>query len=332
MQFGVLLGIGIIAGGALAYMAGTGIKAGAVAKSDGVGFVEELDRLAPGERDVLAKALPGPVIVPEFLATPDTLAVQSRLAAPAKAKIAIIIDDIGLNRRAFDRLVLLPEPLTLSILPWSPDAQTYADLARRAGHEVMLHLPMAPAGMDRPDSAGPDTLRLGDTPADLAEKLARNLDAFDGYVGVNNHMGSGLTTDAMRMGIVLTRLRERGVFFLDSVTTSQTAVPVAARRNGLDYLHRDVFLDSDYEEVTEESVAVQLAEVERIALATGEAVAIGHPYGSTIAALTRWIEAVEADGRFELVAISTLTEPTGTEPTLTAEDSGRPPAMLVQLR
>lgn len=307
VQYGALLAAGIIAGGVAAYVAGAGVDAGAASKDTRPGFVEEQDQARP-ETMLRAAAFVAPVGAPDLPTEADTLAVERRLPPAKRPRIAIIIDDIGLNRRSFDQLVLLPEPLTLSILPYAPEAQIYADLARRAGHDVMLHLPMAPDGLDRADSAGPDTLRLADTPAALAEKLARNLDAFDGYSGVNNHMGSGLTTDPMRMGIVLTRLRERGVFFLDSVTTGDTAVPLAARRNGMEYFHRDVFLDSDYQELTEASVAAQLAELERIASVTGQAVGIGHPYGSTIAALKTWIAEIEADGRIELVAISTLVE------------------------
>lgn len=315
VQMAVLLAAGIIAGGTLAYLIGSGTGAGAGTEA-GAGtdykdparaFVEEDARAAYEAR---IQAMPAPLAQTGVLkvARADSQAVYGPITEARKAlpQIAIIIDDIGLNRRAFDQLMLMEGPLTFSILPYAPEAQTYADLARRAGHDVMLHLPMAPAGLDRADAAGPDTLRIADTPRELRRKLAINLAAFEGYGGVNNHMGSGLTTNAPHMTSVLRELNRREVFFIDSVTTGETLVAEAARVTDTAYYRRDVFLDSDYEEVTKETVLVQLDELARIARAKGHAIGIGHPYGSTIEALTQWL--AENDGEIELIMASSLVE------------------------
>ncbi|NJO13540.1 MAG: helix-turn-helix domain-containing protein, partial [Gammaproteobacteria bacterium] len=60
-------------------------------------------------------------------------------ARPAsRPKIILIVDDVGLDRAAFEHLMALPGPVTLSILPYVRGAQDYADRARRAGGQNML--------------------------------------------------------------------------------------------------------------------------------------------------------------------------------------------------
>mgnify|MGYP003343715147 CR=1 FL=1 len=62
------------------------------------------------------------------------------------------------------------------------------------------------------------------------------------------------------------------------------------------------FLDND---LTTASVHRQLAEVERVARVSGQAVAIGHPRDGTIEALQHWLPEAKAKG-FVLVPVSTI--------------------------
>ncbi|NHK27694.1 divergent polysaccharide deacetylase family protein [Parvularcula flava] len=302
VQMAVLLALGVLVGGTIAYGIGSGVAVDS----------REMAVVETGEAES-APVLPAATRA-AFFDTGSEKLLATRREVPAatagtgdRPKIVIIIDDIGMNRRAFDKLVLLPEAMTFSILPYASDAQLYADLARRTGHDVMLHLPMAPAGADGVSSAGPDTLRLADSPAELRRKLALNLGKFSGYSGINNHMGSGLTADPFRMEIVLERIERDGVYFIDSVTSGATAVEAAAGQTGTAYIHRDVFLDSDYEEVTEETVAAQLRLLESVARSKGYAIGIGHPYNSTVAALQDWSATAGARG-FEVITASALVE------------------------
>ncbi|GGD03859.1 divergent polysaccharide deacetylase family protein [Aquisalinus flavus] len=319
VQMAVLLALGVLVGGTIAYAIGSGVA------------VESREMAASADGDA-APALPGAARAAWFDTGSERLmatrrAVPAAVVAEERPKIVIIIDDIGMNRRAFDRLVLLPEPMTFSILPYAADAQLYADLARRTGHDVMLHLPMAPAGADGPSSAGPDTLRLADSPAELRRKLALNLAKFSGYSGINNHMGSGLTADPFRMEIVLERIERDGVYFIDSVTSGATAVEAAAGQTGMAYIHRDVFLDSDYEEVTEETVAAQLRLLESVARSKGYAIGIGHPYDSTVTALQDWAATAGARG-FEVITASALVEWLETP----VKEEAEPARAIVRLR
>ena len=237
-------------------------------------------------------------------------AALERLAAPGEGsrdyaerpRIIIVIDDLGLDPAMAERFIALPGPLTLSFLPYAGNVETLADKAGAAGADVMLHLPMEPVGEADP---GPYALRLGMTGADFLGNLEWNLSRFDGYVGVNNHMGSRLTADRAAMKTVLGYLKGRGLFFLDSVTTAHTEARSAAAAVGARLVERDVFLDA--EPGDPRYVKAQLEIVERIALETGYAVAIGHPYEATLEALGPWLTSAPARG-FEITAISSLIE------------------------
>ena len=230
---------------------------------------------------------------------------EARLKAPVlikdKPKIIIIFDDMGIDKAAFDAVMDLPGPVTVSFLPYAKNVQPLADRARARGDAVMLHLPMEPRGSADP---GPYSLRSDMTGTELLTALSWNLNSFEGYVGVNNHMGSAFTADDAGMKTVLSILKKERLFFLDSLTTSQSVVTKTGRGMGATVFSRDVFLDPDLDR---ETVFKQLDLVERIARETGYAVAICHPRADTIAVLGPWLTSAPARG-FELATVRTLAE------------------------
>jgi hypothetical protein len=143
------------------------------------------------------------------------------------------------------------------------------------------------------------------TGADFIKTLQWNLTRFEGYVGVNNHMGSKLTTDAAAMKTVLAYLQKEGLFFLDSLTTSDSAARRAGVAIGARVFSRDVFLDP--EGADRAAIKKQIALAERIALETGFAVAIGHPRRDTIEILGPWLASAPLRG-FDLAPVSALIE------------------------
>lgn len=219
-----------------------------------------------------------------------------------RPKIAIVIDDLGLSQSAFDRVNVLPVPLTLSFLPYGEEAQGMVDRVA-PNHEIMLHLPMEP--LEKVTLAGPDYLRADQSPKQIKSDLRLNLSKLSGYVGVNNHTGSAFTSDADAMHLVLDELDMRGLFFLDSLTTLSPVAAELAVTEGWRVLERDVFLDADEPAVTAGTVKARLQELEHIASVTGEAIGIGHPYPVTLDVLGPWLVTAEARG-FDIVPVSRL--------------------------
>jgi len=246
---------------------------------------------------------PGPVPVP-LTGTERWRQLAVPMPAGAKAPfVAIVIDDMGLDRRNSARAAAMAGPLTLSFMAYAPDLAEQAAAARRAGHELMLHMPMEPIDARR-NNPGPNALLVAQDEAEWRRRLAWSLDRFDGYVGVNNHMGSRFTQDPRGMSVVMSELQKRGVFWLDSHTGPRSAGPGQAANFGMAFSGRDVFLDDERDAG---GVAGQLAVLERIAQANGDAIAIGHPHSATLDALARWMATAQQRG-FSLVPISSIVQ------------------------
>jgi polysaccharide deacetylase 2 family uncharacterized protein YibQ len=220
--------------------------------------------------------------------------------AADRPRIILILDDIGPDRAAFERVMGLPGPLTLSFLPYTNDAQPLADRALAKGHAIMLHLPMEPAGSADP---GPRALESGMSGEEFAATLDWNLARLSGYVGVNNHMGSRLTRDEGAMKTLLAALAGRDLFFLDSLTTGQSRAGKAGAAVGAKVYARDVFIDA---EESKAAMVAQLALVEDIAARTGFAVAIAHPRPATLDVIGPWLTSAPARG-FRLDTVEALS-------------------------
>ncbi len=230
-------------------------------------------------------------------------AVPTRVT-PDRPAIAIVIDDMGLDRKRSARVAGLAGPLTLAWLPYAHDLPTQTKAARAAGHELMLHLPMEPSVKADP---GPNALLTSLPAEEIRRRLTAALASFEGYVGVNNHMGSRFTADRALMAPVLAEVQKRGLLWLDSRTTPNSAASGLAPPLHLPFAGRDVFLDNVE---TVAAVRAQLARTEAVARHQGVAIAIGHPHDATIEALAAWLPDVQKRG-FALVTVSAVVRARG---------------------
>lgn len=243
----------------------------------------------PGTAPTVRAKPPGPqlaaaVVMPPV---PPRRSVAPGTGAPA---VAIVIDDVGPAVAHSRRAIRLPRPVTLAFLPYAQGLGEMAQAAKAHGHEVFLHLPMEPEGEENP---GPNAILVGLTAGETDRRLAYAFDRLPQAVGVNNHMGSRATANPASMLRVLQEVKRRGLVFVDSRTSPLSVGGALADRLGVPSYTRDVFLDNDPDEG---AVRRQLAQVERVARRQGRALAIGHPYPSTLAVLEAWLPAAEAKG------------------------------------
>lgn len=219
------------------------------------------------------------------------------------ALIAVVIDDVGLNKSRTEDVISLPAAVTLSFMPYGDDVQERVDKARTLGHEVMLHLPMQPESAR--EDPGPQALLVTLPPQALHERVVWNMDRFTGYVGFNNHMGSKFTADQAGMAVVMREAARRGLMFLDSRTTPHSKGTAAAASFGVPLLKRDVFIDNV---ASEPAIRAQLDKAVEIARKRGSAIIIGHPHQETVAALKAWIPTLDG---VTLVPITALLSQSG---------------------
>jgi uncharacterized protein len=217
------------------------------------------------------------------------------MAAPAQTlpAIAIVIDDLGDDVPATRRAIALPGAVSLAFLPYPDATPNLAREALRAGHQILVHMPMEPDGTNDP---GPNALRADLDAAEIDRRLQWSLARVPGFSGINNHEGSKFTADRAALIPVIEALADRHVFFLDSRTTPDSAVVSLSRVFGVASAGRDIFLDDVQ---TPGAIEASLAQAEVLAKRDGVAIAIGHPHGTTLDALSRW----RHDG-FDLVPVS----------------------------
>jgi polysaccharide deacetylase 2 family uncharacterized protein YibQ len=240
------------------------------------------------------------LIVPTLAAAGNKYAPSTYEYHPqAKSQVAIIIDDIGYRLDSGLKAARFPAPLTLAILPFSPNGRKLAALGFLEGKTIMMHVPMSNIQQTQLEPGG---LTEQMDKATLISALRNSLTTIPYVTGINNHMGSRLTQLPQTMNWVMEELKQQDLFFIDSRTTADSCAWSAAQKHQLPTNKRDVFLDN---ERSPEAINKQLDQLILLARKNGSAVAIGHPYPETMAALKERIPQLNRQG-ITLVPIDQL--------------------------
>jgi polysaccharide deacetylase 2 family uncharacterized protein YibQ len=215
--------------------------------------------------------------------------------------VALVIDDLGRSLGDLDDLRRLAVPVTYAVLPFESATAAVVATLRRRHEEFLCHLPMEPRHGGNP---GPGALRSGMTREQLRQVTLAALAAVPGAAGVNNHMGSSLSADAIPMATVLGVIGAQGLYYLDSRTSAQSVGFRLATSLGIPAAERQVFLDDD---LRPEAVAAQFQHLLDLARERGSAIAIGHPHAATLAALADAVPRARALG-YQFVTVSSLLD------------------------
>jgi polysaccharide deacetylase 2 family uncharacterized protein YibQ len=187
-------------------------------------------------------------------------------------------------------------------LPSSVYAKDIAEKAREKGFEVILHLPMEPKNYPAVNP-GPDALLTKMDEKEIRAIMGKDLKKVPGVSGVNNHMGSYFTEREDKMTYVLRELKKRGLFYLDSRTTSNSVGFRLAGNMGVPAAKKSVFLDND---LSSKAVKYQVERLIGMARYSGEAIGIGHPHEMTVDVLKDYAGILNKE--FKVVPVSELVK------------------------
>ena len=185
---------------------------------------------------------------------------------------ALVIDDVAYDLHPMDRFAALGIPLTFAILPRDKHSKELALKAGALNFPVILHLPMQPIDLVHNDPGGAG-LYLAMTPQQLHAQFEKDVNSVPNIVGINNHMGSAFTEDVTKMRLVLRWVKKRGLFFLDSHTSTHSVVPKVAKEVGVPCHVNETFLDNK-DEVAD--IEKELDRVIALAKRNRRTIAIGH--------------------------------------------------------
>ncbi|MFN8757571.1 MAG: divergent polysaccharide deacetylase family protein [Tagaea sp.] len=210
-----------------------------------------------------------------------------------RPRIAIVMTDLGKSQAATNAAVQnLGGAITLAFSPYADNLTQWVALARAAGHEVLLNVPMEPADFPATDP-GPQTLLTTLSARQNLERLDSLLGRAQGYVGIATFAGSRFTTSTDAMRPVVDRLFARGLLLLDSRAAPNSLAARVADEVGVPRAYADRVLDV---EASRPAIDRALADLERIARANGAAVGIAQPFPVTFERLINWLPLVENRG------------------------------------
>lgn len=222
---------------------------------------------------------------------------------PEDRVVAVVIDDMGEDLNFLRELINLKVPLTVAILPDSGLARESAILAEKNGLEVIIHLPLE--AFNNLTSAGAEGLiTTSMSPQDVRSILERDLSLLPQARGLNNHMGSKATSSEDLMEIIISFLREKNLYFLDSKTSPRSVAYEPGPEEKVPAAARQVFLDADEDRGR---VKDRLMELFNLARKNGQAIGIGHPFPETLEVLKTYLPRAAEFG-VKLAPVSALVK------------------------
>jgi polysaccharide deacetylase 2 family uncharacterized protein YibQ len=216
-------------------------------------------------------------------------------------KLAVIIDDCGYSMDPVRKLVKTGLPFNYAIIPYKPYSSDVLHLVTGAGKVAMLHLPMEPMDASQISEPGHTVLnRMDDN--QIRSLVLNAIDTLPGISGVNNHEGSRSTSDTDVMVATLKAIKSRGLFFVDSATSSASVAQLTARRLGVPTGKNLLFLDNVADV---ESIHSQMLEAAELADRYGTAIVICHARPATATAWTYYGKEIQESG-IQMVPVTAL--------------------------
>jgi len=223
---------------------------------------KEIKKIKPGKAAVVTKA-------------------KSLPEKPAQLReVAIIVDDIGNSLSPVKELLKINADLTFAILPFQAHTREAAEMFHKAKRETLLHLPMEPVSYPR-EKPGEGALFTDMNDDELVLQLRKDIADVPYVSGVNNHMGSKFMTDEKKLVLIFNELKKKKLFFVDSRTSPDTKASAAAKKTGLLFAGRKIFIDNNHDYNKIYNILINIAKDGDVS----QEIIIGHAHPETIRAI-----------------------------------------------
>jgi polysaccharide deacetylase 2 family uncharacterized protein YibQ len=207
-------------------------------------------------------------------------------------RLAIVVDGCGYDPTGDAEWLKFPEKITVAVIPFGPSSRRLPRAAHERGFGVLIHAPMEPEGPVS-DRTGDFRFLRGMSGEEMDALLGRMIEENAWASGVSNHMGSAFTSDPESMATFASLLKSRGLFFLDSVTTSRSVAVQAALQAGIPVTRRDVFLDTG---IRPEEMRLRWKKALSIAKEKGKAVLVCNGRRESLRAILDLVPDLETEG------------------------------------
>lgn len=226
-------------------------------------------------------------------ARPAEVYARPAVVVPGLPRIALLVGGMGLSARATENAIaVLPGAVTLGFAPYGTGLARQTTLAREAGHELVLQIPMEPFDFPH-DDPGPHTLVTDPAKTGNSDNLAWLMSRFTGYAGVANFLGGKFTADETALRPVLRAFATRGLFYVDDGTSSRSLAMALAPGQSLAAARADIILDSA---AGPGAIEAALARLEAIARDKGLAIGVASALPDSIETISHFARGLESRG------------------------------------
>jgi hypothetical protein len=239
----------------------------------------------------------------EFVNTEDEFKFGYEYKLIYYPKLAILIDDVGMNTKTATLFNELGIRLNFAILPFLPRSLEAGNILREAGHTTILHMPMEGSN-DTLNDRTEGLIFEKDNPKEIFDAFDKALEDVGPVIGFNNHMGSRFTSNEEKMEIILEYAKKKGLYYVDSNTSIKNKGYKVAKELGIPTTQCNLFLDNSKKV---EDIEKQIAKALEIAKKKGSALVIGHYHTNMAEALKNSKELIE-ESKVKLVHIEEILE------------------------
>ncbi len=218
--------------------------------------------------------------------------VPAAVLQSRRPKLAVIVADVGLNRKLSEEAMLfLPPEVTLAFVPRAAGLTALTRKARRQGHEFLLQVPMEPWGLSERDRQ-PDMLLTTLAPKENLRRLRKLLARATGYIGIMSYAGQKFLQTGEALSPVLHELKRRGLMAVDDGAAAESLLSSLGLVIRLPVLRADVRILLETEEA---AIRARLDEAMKKALRRGRALVVLSLARKELNVLEDWLAEVRAD-------------------------------------
>jgi hypothetical protein len=220
------------------------------------------------------------------------------------ARVVIVIGGLGISQTSTQRAIeSLPPGVTLAFAPYGNSLTRWMQQARKAGHELLLQVPMEPIGYPN-NNPGRHTLR---SDVDLQENLANlhwAMSRITNYVGITNYLGGRLMSEPAALSPIFSEIADRGLLFFDDGSVKNSVAKGVSLKALLPYARGEIMLDNVR---SRSSIGEKLDALAAQAKRTGLAIGVGNAFPDTIAMVSEFARRARENG-IEITPLSAVVK------------------------
>lgn len=157
--------------------------------------------------------------------------------------VAFLIKDYGLSEKESNQaLKEFPPEISFLLTPYASEPERWKELARKAGHETWLNIPVENSDIAHSDT-GPITILTRANLAENLDNINRALARTTGYVGIASYTDELLEDSSSMIKTLFSNTLKRGIGYLELNPNSPDTLEAVALTASSPYVKADSWIN-----------------------------------------------------------------------------------------